>query len=103
MAVAKGRLDPELETDAEFAEGKSDDPDRVVDSESLGARHRRRYGYTAEGAEENDQDIADKGRKPLRVSGHKRDAPQSRIANFTHGMTTHHLTSVKTQKRPSII
>jgi len=91
------RLDPELATEAEFIGGESDDPDRVVDSEALGARHRRRFGYTTEGAQENDQDIAQKGRHPLAVVGHRQDVPASRIANFTHGhgMATHHITTVK--------
>jgi hypothetical protein len=89
------KLDPELETEAEFIGGESDDPDRVVDSEALGARHRRRFGYSAEGAEENDQDLADKGRNPLKVTGHKVDVPESRIANFQHGTAAHHITTVK--------
>jgi hypothetical protein len=95
MADKVRKLDPDLETEAEFIGGDSDDPDRVVDSEALGARHRRRYGYSAEGAEENDEDIASKGRHPLKISGHKVDMPESRTISFHHGMTPHHITTVK--------
>lgn len=90
------KLDPELETEAEFTKGDSDDADRVVDSEALGARHRRRFGYSAEGAQENDQDISDQGRKPLKVTFHKTSVPESRMHAFTHGrgMGERHITTV---------
>ena len=91
------RLDPELETEAAFVGGKTEDPDRVVDSESLGARHRRRFGYTAEGAQENDSDIADQGRKPLKVTVHRSAVPESRMSAFSHGhgMAVRHIETVK--------
>lgn len=89
------KLDRDLDTEAEFVGGDKDDPDRVVDSEALGARHRRRFGYSAEGAQENDMDLADQGRKPLKVTGHKVDVPESRTISFHHGMTAHHITTVK--------
>lgn len=96
MADVK-KLDPDLETEAAFIGGKKDDPDRVVDSESLGARHRRRFGYTAEGAQENDSDIADKGRHPLKVTAHSQKVPESRMHAFSHGhgMETRHIETVK--------
>lgn len=98
------KLDPELETEAEFIGGDSDDADRVVDSEALGARHRRRFGYSAEGAEENDHDLEAKGRKPLNVSMHKAKVPESRIASFSHGVTAHKgLSTVQKRNRPSTI
>lgn len=89
------KLDRELDTEAEFKTGDADDPDRETDAEALGARHRRRFGYTSAGAQENDADIADQGRKPLKVSFRKADVPESRIASFAHGMATHHITTVK--------
>lgn len=103
MAEAPKKLDPELETEAGFTNGVRDDPDRVVDSESLGARHRRRFGYTDEGAQENDKDILDKGRKPQKIAVHRAPKPVSRTVNFQHGMTPHHLTTVQTRKRVSTI
>lgn len=96
-------LDRELDSDVEFSGEAEDAQGRVVDTEKTGGRHRRRYGYTSAGAQENDQDIADKGRKPLRITMHKADPPESRIANFSHGMTTHHVSTVKPQKYLTII
>lgn len=96
------KLDPDLDADAEHA-GAGDDPDRVVDSEALGGRHRRRFGYGTEGAQENDHDIDLKGRKPLKIVEYKRHAPESRIANFSHGITTHHISTVHNPKRPTTI
>jgi hypothetical protein len=91
------KLDPELETEAEFIGGDKDDPDRIVDSEALGARHRRRFGYSAEGAEENDHDINAKGRNPLKVSVNRSAVPESRMHAFTHGHSpgVTHITTVK--------
>lgn len=103
MAETPKKLDPELETEAGFTSGVKDDPDRVVDSEALGARHRRRFGYTSEGAEENDRDIADKGRAPQKIAIHRAPAPESRTVSFKHGMTAHHLTTVQKRKRVSTI
>lgn len=89
-------IDPDLATENEFQRGDKDDPDGLPDAEALGARHRRRFGYTAEGAEENDLDIANKGRKPLTVVGHKRvNSGESRIAHFNHSVTaTRHPTTI---------
>lgn len=89
------KLDRELDTEAEFKAGDADDPDRETDAEALGARHRRRFGYTSAGAQENDADIADQGRKPLKIQVHRSDVPESRIANFGHGMGIKHITTVK--------
>jgi hypothetical protein len=72
---------------AKLEAGKSDDPDKLTDSEALGARHRRRFGYTAEGAEENDYDILSKGRAPLKIERHKQqNVGESRTAHFAHGV-----------------
>lgn len=90
------KLDPELETEAEFVGGESDDPDKITDAEALGARHRRRFGYTSEGAQEHDMDIAAKGRKPMGIQHHRSEVPQSRIANFHHAVTAHRgITTIK--------
>lgn len=93
-------VDPDLATESEFQAGDSDDPDRAVDSEALGLRHRRRFGYSAEGAEENDLDILAKGRKPLKVAGHKQqNVGESRIAHFNHSVTaTRHPTTIVKNK-----
>lgn len=103
MAETPQKLDPDLETEAGFTNGVKDDPDRIVDSEALGARHRRRFGYSTEGAQENDEDIAAKGRKPQKISVHRAPAPTSRIVAFQHGMTAHHLTTVQKRTRPATI
>lgn len=88
--------DPDLATEGEFQQGDKDDPDRAVDAEALGLRHRRRFGYSAEGAEENDLDISQKGRKPLNIVGHKRqNSGESRIRHFNHSVTqTRHPTTI---------
>lgn len=92
------KLDPDLDADVEFSGGEAEGAaGRVVDTEKTGGRHRRRFGYTPEGAQENDHDIEQKGRKPLKITMHKQEAPVSRIANFQHGTATHHLTTVKPQ------
>jgi hypothetical protein len=84
--------------DADLAqenESASSDPDRVVDAEALGLRHRRRFGYSAEGAEENDMNISSQGRKPLHVLGHKHSYTSGRTAHFKQGIVGH--------KRPTTI
>lgn len=81
--------DADLAQESELNAGAADDPDRVVDSEALGLRHRRRFGYSAYGAEENDRNIAGQGRKPLKVSGHRRSyTGESRTVSFQHGIVT---------------
>lgn len=93
------KLDRELDSDSEFT-GEADNAGEVVDSEALGARHRRRFGYSAEGAQENDEDIAAKGRKPGSITKHRSPVPESRMHAFHHGraMATAHITSVKPHK-----
>jgi hypothetical protein len=98
------KLDPDL--DVENANAGADEVEgagRVVDTEKTGGRHRRRYGYTTEGAAENDHDISLKGRKPLKITMHKQSMPESRIANFGHGMATHHIDTVKPKQKLTII
>lgn len=82
-----------LDIDEDFDTGLADDPDTSNASEALGARHRRRFGYSTEGAQENDADIAAKGRKPL----HSYDGPrrqhnmgESRNLSFNHSVSLHH-------------
>lgn len=96
---SKAGVDPDAELAQEngFQSGDSDDPDRIVDSEALGARHRRRFGYSAEGAEENDLDISSKGRKPLHVVGHRRSYSPGRVGHFNHGA------NIVTHKKPTTI
>jgi hypothetical protein len=81
--------DADLAQESELKAGVADDPDKIVDSEALGLRHRRRFGYSAEGAEENDLNIHNEGRKPLRVAGHRRSySGESRTAHFKQGLVT---------------
>jgi hypothetical protein len=95
-AKAGDSPDADLAQESELKAGAADDPDKVVDSEALGLRHRRRFGYSAEGAEENDMNIHNEGRKPLHVVGHKRSyTGGSRTAHFKHGIVSH--------KRPTTI
>lgn len=97
-------LDPDLETQGEFVKGDSDDPDKESDVEALGGRHRRGFGYTSEGALEHDIKKEREGGHPQRVSMHKSPVPESRIANFTHGVTHHReLTTGQIRKRPTTI
>jgi len=93
-ASSGSALDWELATESDAPQ--AEDPDSANASEALGARHRRRFGYTAEGAEENDSDIFAKGRVPLKVE-HRRqqNVGESRIAHFNHSVTvTRHPTTV---------
>lgn len=80
--------DQDLAQEADFKAGQTDDPDTANSAEALGARHRRRFGYTAEGAQENDVDIMHKGRKPLRIDGPHRqqNVGESRIGHFKHAI-----------------
>jgi hypothetical protein len=73
---------------AKVEAGKSDDPDKLTDSEALGARHRRRFGYTDEGASENDSDILAKGRAPLKIDGGRKqqNVGSGRNEAFAHGV-----------------
>jgi hypothetical protein len=96
------KLDPDLDVE-QATSGTEDAAGRVVDTEKTGGRHRRRYGYTNEGAAENDHDISLKGRKPLKVVMHKQDTPVSRIANFSHGMSAHHIETVRPKQKLTII
>jgi hypothetical protein len=96
--------DADLAQESELKAGAADDPDKVTDSQSLGLRHRRRYGYSAEGAEENDANIATQGRKPLHVVGHRRSYSGGRTAHFEHGVVSHNRpTSVVSHKRPTTV
>jgi hypothetical protein len=93
---AGNAIDAELATENDLSSVEQD-PDRAVDSEALGARHRRRYGYSAEGAEENDSDILSQGRAPLRIDGPRKqqNVGESRIEHFKHAIvTTRHPTTV---------
>lgn len=88
-AKAGDSPDADLAQESELKAGVHDDPDKVIDSEALGLRHRRRFGYSAEGAEENDLNIRNEGRKPLKVAGHRRAySGESRIAHFKQGVVT---------------
>ena len=87
------KLDPDLDSQVEFSGGE-DEANTAEKREALGARHRRGYGYTSEGARENDQKIAATGHKPLRIAKHVHPVPESRIASFSHGMATHHISTV---------
>ena len=81
--------DADLAQESEMLAGDSDDPDKVTDSEALGLRHRRRFGYAAEGAEEHDVNISRQGRKPLSVPGHKHSYSVGRTAHFRQGIVGH--------------
>ena len=98
-AGAGSALDAELATESDAPQ--SDDPDTSNSAEALGARHRRRFGYTSEGAEENDNDILSQGRAPLRVDGPRKqqNVGESRIGHFRHSIvTTRHPTTVTRSK-----
>lgn len=91
------KLDQDLDSQVEFTGGE-DDADQAEKREALGGRHRRGFGYTSEGARENDQKLANAGHKPLKIAKHQHPVPESRIANFGHGMTPHHVTTVHQHK-----
>jgi hypothetical protein len=73
---------------AKVETGKSDDPDKFTDSESLGKRHRHFVGYDDEGAAEHDHNLVLKGHAPLRVNGPHRqqNVGGSRNGAFSQGV-----------------
>lgn len=91
------KLDQDLDSQVEFSGGE-DDAESAEKREALGARHRRGFGYSSYGAQENDEKIAATGHKPLRIPKRPHPVPESRIANFGHGMTTHGITTVHKHK-----